>query len=49
LKSGQAALEKGAHPFRLDFLEAGGGYTLKLQYSLNGGIPQDIPDSWFGH
>jgi len=47
LKSGQAALEKGLHPFRLDFLEGGGGYTLKLQYSFNGSAPKDIPDSWF--
>ncbi|MDU1893092.1 MAG: family 20 glycosylhydrolase [Dysgonomonas sp.] len=49
LKSGQAALEKGLHPFNLDFIEGGGGYTLKLQYSFNGGSPQDIPDSWFKH
>lgn len=49
LKSGQAALEKGYHPFLLDFLEGGGGYTLKLQYSFNGSAPQDIPDSWFVH
>lgn len=49
LKSGQAALEKGAHPFRIDFLEGGGGYTLKLQYSFNGSPMKDIPDSWFKH
>lgn len=49
LKSGQAALEKGMHPFKLDFLEGGGGYTLKLQYSFNGSAPKDIPDSWFKH
>ncbi|HCO68517.1 MAG TPA: hypothetical protein DIT04_12275 [Dysgonomonas sp.] len=49
LKSGQAALEKGMHPFQLDFIEAGGGYTLKLQYTLNGSAPKDIPDSWFKH
>lgn len=48
-KSGQAALEKGMHPFRLDFIEAGGGYTLKLQYSFNGSDPKDIPDNWFKH
>ncbi len=47
LKSGQAALEKGMHPFRLDFIEAGGGYTLKLQYSFQGGPVSDIPDAWF--
>lgn len=49
MKSGQAALEKGLQPFQLDFLEGGGGYTLKLQYSFNGGTVQDIPDSWFKH
>lgn len=47
LKSGQAAMQKGLHPFRLDFIEGGGGYTLKLQYSFNGSEPQNIPDSWF--
>lgn len=49
LKSGQAAMQKGLHPFKLDFLEGGGGYTLKLQYSFNGSAPKDIPDSWFKH
>ncbi|MGL4851758.1 MAG: family 20 glycosylhydrolase [Phocaeicola sp.] len=48
-KSGQAAMSKGAHPFRIDFLEGGGGFTLKLQYSLNGSKPQDVPDEWFIH
>ncbi|MCJ8209833.1 family 20 glycosylhydrolase [Mucilaginibacter sp. RS28] len=46
-KSGQAALDKGLHPFELNFVEGGGGYTLKLQYSLNGSAPKDIPASWF--
>lgn len=46
-KSGQAALAKGLHPFRIDFVEGGGGFTLKLQYSFNGSKPQDTPDSWF--
>ncbi|GAB4022867.1 family 20 glycosylhydrolase [Spirosoma migulaei] len=48
-KSGQVALQKGAHPFEADFIEGGGGFTLKLKYSLNGSEPMDIPDSWFGH
>jgi hexosaminidase len=48
-KSGQAALEKGLHPIRLDFVEGGGGYTLLLQYSLNGSTPADLPDNWFSH
>lgn len=47
LKSGQVALEKGAHPFKLDFIEAGGGYTLRLHYSLNGSPIKPIPNSWF--
>ncbi|NDV79311.1 family 20 glycosylhydrolase [Dysgonomonas sp. 511] len=47
LKSGQAAMQKGLHPFKLDFVEGGGGYTLRLQYSFNGSAPRDIPDNWF--
>lgn len=48
-KSGQAALGKGSHPFALSFVEGGGGFTLRLQYSFNGSEPQDIPGSWFHH
>ncbi|MCK8495941.1 family 20 glycosylhydrolase [Spirosoma sp. RP8] len=48
-KSGQVALQQGAHPFAADFIEGGGGFTLKLKYSLNGSEPMDIPDSWFSH
>ncbi|MCD8193158.1 MAG: family 20 glycosylhydrolase [Tannerellaceae bacterium] len=48
-KSGQVALEKGIHPFRLDFVEGGGGYTLLLQYSMDGCQVKDIPDAWFKH
>jgi len=36
-KSSQIALKKGYHPFELLFLEGGGGYTLELEYSVNGG------------
>lgn len=46
-KNGQVALKKGLHKLAIDFIEGGGGYTLKLQYSKNGLEPQDIPDSWF--
>jgi hexosaminidase len=46
-RNGQVALEKGLHKFALDFIEGGGGYTLKLQYSINNSEPQDIPDDWF--
>ncbi|WP_345955768.1 family 20 glycosylhydrolase [Mucilaginibacter sp. PAMB04168] len=46
-KSGQVALKKGLQRFKLDFIEGGGGYTLKLQYSVKGQKAQDIPESWF--
>lgn len=46
-KNGQVALKKGLQSFALDFIEGGGGYTLKLQYSLDGSTPQDIPAGWF--
>lgn len=46
-KSGQVALEKGLHPFALDFAEAGGGYSLDLKYSVGGGQPRSIPADWF--
>jgi hexosaminidase len=45
-KNGQIALKKGLHSIALDFIEGGGGYTLKLKYSLNGSTPQDIPAQW---
>jgi hexosaminidase len=48
-KSGQVALKKGLQPFTLDFVEGGGGYTLKLQYSINGNERADVPESWFKH
>ncbi|HWV66443.1 family 20 glycosylhydrolase [Chitinophaga sp.] len=47
-KSGQVALEKGWHPIKVAFVEGGGGYTLKLEYSLNGSKLQPVPDSWLG-
>jgi hexosaminidase len=48
-KSGQAALTKGLQPIALDFVEGGGGYTLKLKYSLNGSAPVDVPSAWLMH
>jgi len=48
-RNGQVALGKGLHNFALDFIEGGGGYTLKLQYSKNGSERKDVPDSWFKH
>jgi hexosaminidase len=46
-KSGQIALEAGLHKFEVKFVEGGGGYTLKLEYRVNGGKIQAIPDEWF--
>lgn len=48
-KSGQIALKKGLHPFRLNFIEGGGGFTLQLKYSRSGGSPMSIPDSFLKH
>ncbi|GAB3569811.1 family 20 glycosylhydrolase [Spirosoma luteolum] len=48
-KSGQVALSRGAHPLVVDFIEGGGGFTLKLLYSLNGSAPAPVPDSWLTH
>ncbi|WP_232282977.1 family 20 glycosylhydrolase [Pedobacter sp. BAL39] len=45
-KSGQIALSKGLHPFRIQFVEGGGGFTLKLEYSVNGGKIQEVPAAW---
>jgi len=46
-RSGQVALKMGAHPFKLYFIEGGGGFKLLLKYSVNGSAPQDVPSSWF--
>ena len=48
-KSGQIALKKGNHNFMLRFIEAGGGFALKLSYSLNGSAFTRVPDAWFMH
>ncbi|HEY4110851.1 family 20 glycosylhydrolase [Puia sp.] len=48
-KTGQVALKKGLQKFDLDFIEGGGGYTLKLKYSFNGSQPQEIPAAWLKH
>ncbi|HEY4338122.1 MAG TPA: PA14 domain-containing protein, partial [Puia sp.] len=48
-KSGQAAVRKGLQPFELDFIEGGGGYTLKLEYSKDGAGRREIPAAWLGH
>ncbi|MEO6893985.1 MAG: family 20 glycosylhydrolase, partial [Ginsengibacter sp.] len=46
-RSGEMALEKGLHHFSLDFIEGGGGYTLRLLYGLQGSKPVNIPPSLF--
>jgi len=46
-KNGQVALKKGLQKFKLDFIEGGGGFTLKLKYSKDGSAPADLPSSWF--
>lgn len=48
-KTGQAALRKGLQPLAIDFVEGGGGYTLKLKYSVNGSAPAEIPSAWLKH
>lgn len=45
-KNGQVALKKGLQPIALDFIEGGGGYSLKLKYSINGSDPKEIPSAW---
>jgi len=46
-KNGQVALSRGLQPFALDFVEGGGGFALKLKYSINGSDPKEIPSEWF--
>jgi len=48
-KSGQVALQKGLHPFRLDFIEGGGGFTLGLKYGMGSGPAVVVPHSFFKH
>jgi hexosaminidase len=48
-KSGQVALKAGLQPVELSFVEGGGGYTLKLKYSVNGSEPAEVPQSWLKH
>lgn len=48
-RNGQVALRKGLHPFAVDFIEGGGGFTLQLKYSFKGSMPVNVPSSWFTH
>ncbi|QDH79620.1 family 20 glycosylhydrolase [Echinicola soli] len=45
--SGQVALKAGYHPFKLDFIEGGGGYTLILEYIDKDGERKPVPADWF--
>ncbi|GGZ26554.1 beta-N-acetylhexosaminidase [Echinicola pacifica] len=45
--SGQVALEAGLHAFELDFIEGGGGYTLRLEYIDEAGNRVPVPADWF--
>jgi len=45
-KNGQVALKKGLQSLAIDFMEGGGGYALRLKYSVNGSEPRDIPAQW---
>ncbi|UCS95789.1 family 20 glycosylhydrolase [Echinicola marina] len=44
--SGQVALNAGLHPFELDFIEAGGGHTLILEYIDETGERKPVPADW---
>lgn len=46
-KSGQVALQKGAHTFALDYMDGGGGGSLKLTYSKDDGPVKPVPNTWF--
>lgn len=48
-KSGQVALKKGLQSITLNFVEGGGGYTLKLKYSVNGSALTEVPSAWLKH
>jgi len=48
-KAGQVALQKGAHPFALDYIDGGGGGALELRYSKDGGVAQPVPLNWYKH
>ncbi|GAB3647957.1 family 20 glycosylhydrolase [Echinicola sediminis] len=44
--SGQVALEAGLHPFKLAFIEGGGGYSLTLEYIDGDGERKPVPSDW---
>lgn len=46
-KSGQVALAAGLQPIQVNFVEGGGGYTLKLAYSFGKEAAKPVPAEWF--
>jgi len=42
-------LKAGLQPIVLNFIEGGGGYTFKLQYSFGGSAPTEVPAQWLKH
>ncbi len=48
-KIGIAALKKGPHYFRLDYIQAGSDKALKLEYSTYGVDRQELPAAAWGH
>ncbi len=49
-KTGQVALQQGFQPFKLRFIEGGGGFTLKLKYRKpNSTNIEEIPAAWLKH
>lgn len=48
-KLAKAALKKGYHEIRVEFIQATGGIDLKLKYSGNGISKQDIPSGFLFH
>ncbi len=48
-KSGKIALKKGAHVFRLDYIQAGSDKALKLEYSTKGIERQPVAAAAWEH
>jgi hypothetical protein len=45
--TGEVALQKGYHSFRLAYFQATGSATLALAYSMGKALKKDVPPSWF--
>ncbi|WPU92838.1 family 20 glycosylhydrolase [Mucilaginibacter sabulilitoris] len=48
-KAGQAALKKGMHPIRLNYIQGDGNSHLELKYSTGTGPLKPIPVSWLSN